>query len=140
MVDYFLIITRHETTRPFNLCMVHSYSNSYVTNLKIIYFYIKTTRFKGMEVNTEPPEQGISNDVDFAIAQSHFSSTHSAKDFPFIFDNEYQHSNGETYLRFVREVELVLVRLELDQCNSHRTEMFGVLTVFHFNGEYCKLF
>jgi len=57
-----------------------------------------------MEVNTEPPGQGISNDINFAIAQSYFISTYSVKDFPFIFDNECQHVNGETYLRVVREV------------------------------------
>ena len=65
------------------------------------------------EVNTEPLGQGISNIVDFAIAQSLFSSTYSIKGFPSIFDHECQHVNGETYFRFVREVEVVLVRLNL---------------------------
>ena len=61
--------------------------NLFGSNLKLVYFDIKTTWFEEVEVSTEPLGQGISNSVHFVIEQYNFSSTYSTKDFPSIFDH-----------------------------------------------------
>ena len=62
-------------------------SNSSVSNLKLVYFDIKTTLFEEVKVSTEPLGQGISNAVDFAIEQYNFSAMYSTKDLLSIFDH-----------------------------------------------------